>query len=102
MNLQCSFETPVARAGLDDYLRRILIDARVFDGEGEGWYAVARLAVDQVLWADARADGESPFEVCDADSQELHHVHHVLTRGRDDFRPDLLIDGDETDTVLVL
>ena len=32
-------------------------------------YVVGKLAVDQILWADAQTDGVSLFEVCDNDSQ---------------------------------
>jgi hypothetical protein len=47
------------------------------------------LAMDQILWNDALADGVSLFDICDNDSQGLHEAHVILTKGRDSFRPDL-------------
>ena len=52
---------------------------------------VGKLAVDQILWADAITDGVSLFDICDSDSQGLHEVHTILTKGKQDFRPDLQI-----------
>src|SRR6516165_3404018 len=56
--------------------------------------------MDQVLWAEALTDGESLFDVCDADSQGLHEAHVTLTNGGQEFRPDLGIE-EITDQVLL-
>src|SRR3954447_24261600 len=91
MRLQCEFSTPVARTDLDDYVRHLEIGVVCFDEDGLDEYTVAKLAMDQILWADAIVDGESLFEVCDNDSQGLHEVHTILTKGGQEFRPDLRI-----------
>src|SRR5262245_14669801 len=91
MRLRCQFSTPVARTDLDDYVRHLEIGVVCFDADGSGEYTVGRLAMDQVLWADAAVDGVSLSEVCDNDSQGLHEVHSILTKGGQEFRPDLRI-----------
>jgi hypothetical protein len=101
MRLHYEFSTPVARTELDDYVRHLEVDARCYDADGLREYTVGRLALDQVLWADALTDGESLFEVCDADSQGLHEVHVTLTGGGQEFRRDLHIE-EITDHVLFL
>jgi hypothetical protein len=102
MRLFVSFSTPVARADETSYVRRVLVEARGFEAESDTPYAVARLAIDQVLWDAARADGEPLEGVCDADSQGLSLAHHHLTGGGEDFRPDLLLDERITESVLLL
>ena len=52
-------------------------------------YVVGKLAMDQILWNDALADGVPLFDICDNDSQGLHEAHVILTNGHDSFRPDL-------------
>jgi hypothetical protein len=101
MRLHYEFSTPVARADLDDYIRRLHIRVGCYDEDGLNEYTVGRLALDQVLWAAALADGVSLFEVCDSASQGLHQVHTILTRGEQEFRPDLGI-NEVTDHVLFL
>jgi hypothetical protein len=101
MRLYCEFSAPVARTELDDYVRPLKISARCYDRDGLNEYTVGRLALDQILWADALVDGVSLFEVCDNDSQGLHEVHTALTGGRQDFRPDLRI-NEPTEHVLFL
>jgi hypothetical protein len=91
MHLHCQFSAPVARTDLDDYLRHLEIGVACYDEDGLDEYSVGKLAMDQVLWADALVDGVSLFEVCDSDSQGLHEVHLVLTNGGQEFRPDLRI-----------
>jgi hypothetical protein len=91
MRLNVEFSVPVARGDLDDYVRHLDISVTAYDEEVLNEYVVGRLALDQILWADALADGESLFEVCDSDSQGMHEVHVILTKGGKDFRPDLQI-----------
>ncbi|HEY7157661.1 MAG TPA: hypothetical protein VH575_27140, partial [Gemmataceae bacterium] len=38
-------------------------------------------------------DGVSLFEVCDSDSQEMHELHFILTKGQQEFRPKLQINN---------
>ena len=85
------FSTPVARTELEDYVRHLEISVGCFDEECLNEYTVGKLAMDQILWTDAQVDGVSLFEVCDSDSQGLHEVHSILTKGKEDFRSDLRI-----------
>src|ERR1700690_3061029 len=91
MRLRCEFSTPVARTDLDDYVRSVEIDIRCYDEDCNDEYTVGRLAMDQILWADAIVDGVSLFEICDNDSQGLHEVHTILTKGKQEFRCGLRI-----------
>src|SRR5690349_2249484 len=91
MRLYCEFSTPVARTDLNDYLRHLGISVGCYDEDALSEYIVAKLAVDQIMWADALTDGVSLFEICDNDSQGLHEVHTILTKGKQEFRPDLQI-----------
>lgn len=91
MRLHCEFSIPVARTDLDDYVRHLEIRVGCYDEEGVKEYIVGKLAMDQILWADAIVDGESLFEICDNDSQGLHEVHTILTKGKQEFRADLKI-----------
>jgi hypothetical protein len=77
------------------------ISVACYDEDGLGEYTVGKVAMDQVLWADALADGVSLFEICDSDSQGLHEVHVALTHGGQEFRPDLRI-NEITSQVLFL
>jgi hypothetical protein len=43
------------------------------------------------MWTNALVDGVSLFEICDNDSQGLHELHTILTKGKEDIRPDLKI-----------
>ena len=101
MRLHCEFSSPVARTDLDDYVRHLEISVGCSDEDGSAEYTVGKLAMDQVLWADAIVDGVSLFEVCDGDSQGLHDVHVALTKGGQEFRADLRI-NEVTDHVLFL
>jgi len=91
MRLRCEFSTPIARTDLDDYIRHLEIGIACYDEDGREEYTVGKLAMDQILWADAIVEGVSLFEVCDNDSQGLHEVHSILTKGGQEFRPDLRI-----------
>lgn len=91
MRLHCEFSTPVARTDLDDYIRHLEISVGCYDEECANEHIVGKLALDQILWADALVDGASLFEICDNDSQGLHEVHSILTKGKQEFRPDLKI-----------
>jgi hypothetical protein len=91
MRLHCAFSTPVARTDLDDYIRHLEIGVVCYGEDGLDEYTVGKLAMDQILWADAIVDGVSLFEVCDDDSEGLHEVHSVLTKGGHEFRADLRI-----------
>jgi hypothetical protein len=91
MRLHCEFSTPVARTDLDDYIRHLEISVGCYDDDAFREYIVGKLAVDQILWADAITDGVSLFDICDSDSQGLHEVHTILTKGEQEFRPDLKI-----------
>jgi hypothetical protein len=101
MRLHCEFSTPVARTDVDDYVRHLRIGVGCYDEDCLHEYTVGRLALDQVLWAAALTEGVSPFDVCDSDSQGLHEVHTILTRGKQEFRPDLRI-NEVTEHVLFL
>ena len=89
MRLHCEFSAPVARTDLDDYIRHLEISVGCYDEDALNEYIVGKLAVDQILWMDAIVEGVSLFEICDADSAGLHEVHTILTKGRQEFRPDL-------------
>src|SRR5436309_1678397 len=91
MRLHCEFSTPVARTDLDDYIRHLEISVGCYDEDVLHEYIVGKLAVDQILWMNALVDGVSLFEICDSDSQGLHEVHTILTKGKQEFRPDLKI-----------
>jgi hypothetical protein len=58
-----------------------------FDEDALNEYIVGKLAVDQVMWMDALVDGASLFDICDSDSQGLHEVHTILTKGKQEFSP---------------
>jgi hypothetical protein len=90
MRLRCEFSTPVARSDVDDYVRHLAINVECFSKDFES-YIVGKLAMDQILWNDALADGVSLFDICDNDSQGLHEAHAILTHGHERFRPDLRI-----------
>lgn len=91
MRLHCEFSTSVARTDLDDYIRHLEISVGCYDDDAMNEYVVGKLAMDQILWMDAQTDGVSLFEICDDDSQGLHEVHTILTKGKQDFRSDLKI-----------
>jgi hypothetical protein len=91
MRLHCEFSTPVARTDVDDYIRHLVVSVRCYDEECLDEYLVGKLAMDQILWSDALADGVPLFDICDNDSQGLHEAHVILTSGNDSFRPDLKI-----------
>jgi hypothetical protein len=91
MRLHCQFNASIARTEVDDYVRSLEISVACYDEDFLNEYIVGKLAVDQILWADALIDGVSLFEICDNDSQGLHEVHAILTKGKKDFRPDLKI-----------
>jgi hypothetical protein len=91
MRLHCEFSTPVARTDLDDYVRPLEVSVGCYDEDARNEYVVGKLALDQILWTEAVVDGVSLFEVCDNDSQGLHEVHTILTKGKQEFRPDLKI-----------
>ena len=91
MRLHCEFSTPVARTDLDDYIRHLEIGVGCYDEDALNEYIVGKLAMDQILWAEAITDGVSLFEICYSDSQGLHEVHMILTKGKQEFRPDLKI-----------
>ena len=92
MILECNFTAPIARTMQDDYVREITIDIRCFDEAGANDYMVGRIALSQVLWNDARAEGESLFEICDNDSQGLYEVFTALCDESGDVRPEFEID----------
>lgn len=93
MRLRCEFSTPVSRSEEDDYIRHLVINVECYDKDCDHPYIVGKLAMDQILWSDAEADGVPLFDICDNDSQGLHDVHFILTNGHDSFRPDLRIKG---------
>jgi len=90
MLLRCEFLTSVARSEVDDYVRHLVISVECY-GQDYDLYVVGKLAMDQLLWSDALADGVPLFDICDNDSQGLHEAHVILTNGHDSFRPDLRI-----------
>src|ERR1019366_2580183 len=88
MRLRCEFSTPVARCDVDDYIRHLVISIECF-GKDYDSYIVGKLAMDQILWNDALADGVRLFDICDNDAQGLHEAQVILANGHDSFRPDL-------------
>ena len=88
MRLRCEFSTPVARSEVDDYVRHLVISVEAF-GKDYNPCVVGKLAMDQILWADALTDSVPLLDICDNDSQGLHEAHVILTNGHDTFRPDL-------------
>lgn len=60
MRLRCEFSTPVGRSDVDDYVRHLAINVECFGKDFES-YIVGKLAMDQILWNDALADGVSLF-----------------------------------------
>lgn len=101
MRLHCEFSAPVAQTDLYDYVRTVEIAIGCYDADGLNEVIVGRLALDQILWADAIVDGRSLFDICDSDSQGLHEVHVALTKGKQEFRADLKI-TEPVDHVLFL
>src|SRR3984893_15114068 len=91
MRLHCELSTPGAGTDLGDYIRHLAISVGCYDQDALNEYIVGKLAVDQILWADALVDRVSLFDICDSDSQGLHEVHTILTKGKQEFRPDLKI-----------
>lgn len=91
MRLHCEFWTPVARTDLDDYIRHLVISIEGYEKDTYEPFLVGKLAMDQILWSHALADGVPLFDICDNDSQGLHEAHVILTNGNDSFRPDLKI-----------
>ena len=91
MQLHCKFAAAVTRTDLDDYVRHLEISIGCYDEDCLNEYIVGKLAMDQILWADALVDGESLFDICDNDSQGLHEVHSILTKGKQDFSATLKI-----------
>jgi hypothetical protein len=89
MRLRCEFSTPVARREEDDYIRHLVVAIECYGKDCAEACLVGKLAMDQILWSAALADGVSLFDVCDNDSQGLHEAHVILTNGQDSFRPDL-------------
>src|ERR1017187_1907737 len=73
MRLRCEFSTLVARCDVDDYIRHLVISIECF-GKDYDSYVVGKLAMDQILWNDALADGVPLFDICDNDSQGLHEA----------------------------
>jgi hypothetical protein len=92
MRLNVEFSAAVGRAHLADSIRHLEISVTSYDEDGLSEYVVGKLAMDQILWADAQLDGVSLFEVCDSDSQGMHELHVILTEGKEEFRADLRID----------
>jgi hypothetical protein len=74
-----------------DYVRPLRISVKHYHADANE-YTVARLAVDQILWGQAQVDGESLFDICDADSAGMHQLHMILTDGTDELCDDLHID----------
>jgi len=72
MRLRCEFSTPVARTEVADYIRHMAISIECFDKECAEAYIVGKLAMDQILWSDALADGVPLFDICGNDSKGLH------------------------------
>lgn len=101
MRLHCEFSTLVARTDLDDYIRHLEVSVGCYDEERLNEYVVGKLAMDQIHWANALVDGVSLFEICDNDSQGLHEVHTILTKGKQEFRLDLKI-NEPVDHVMFL
>src|ERR1700722_4082142 len=91
MRLHCEFSTLVARTDLDDYIRHLEISVGCYAKDTLNEYVVGQLAVGQIMWTNALVDVVSLFEICVNDSQGLHDVHTILTKGKQDFRPDLKI-----------
>ena len=89
MMLRSRFTTSICRQDLEDYVRIVEIDVLCYDEDVADAYLVGRITLNQILWAQAIVDGESLFEVCDNDSQGLHNIFMILTKGKTEFRKDL-------------
>lgn len=92
MRLRWRTIASVGREDLEDYVRSVRIDVSSWNEDNEREYLVARLGVDHILWGDAVADGESLFAICDNDSQGLHELHVILTKGTNNIRKDLKVE----------
>lgn len=91
--LYCCFSASPTRMHLEDYVREVQIDILEYDDAVHHEYLIGRVFLDQVLWNAAEVDRVSLFDVCDNDSQGLHHVHSILTEADGGLRMDLDIDG---------
>ena len=80
MRLHCELSTPVARTDLDDYVRNLEITIACYDQDCLNEYTVGKLAMDQILWADAIVDGVSLFEICDNDSGSVPGIRRLGRR----------------------
>jgi hypothetical protein len=63
MRLRCEFSTPVARRGVEDYVRHLVVSVMCYDGECDAEYVVGKLAMDQILWGVALSNGVPLFEI---------------------------------------
>jgi hypothetical protein len=92
MRLSVSFSAVLARTELEDYVRHLEINVLSLDENRLTEYVVGKLAMDQILWAEAVRDGVSLSDVCANDSQGMHELHLILTNDNPSFRPNLQID----------
>jgi hypothetical protein len=92
MILDCHFTSPIARTEHDDYVREVTVEIRAFNEDAGEDYLVGKIALSQVLWNDAVADGVSLFEICDNDSQGLYEVFTVICDEEEKLRPELEIE----------
>jgi hypothetical protein len=83
IRLFCQFDSAIGRHNLEDYVRELNIDIFAATEELTQELLVGRLALSQILWADAELDGSSLLDVCDNDSQGLCEVFEVLTEGNE-------------------
>lgn len=101
MRLLYNFSTSTSRHEPDDYVRNMEVTIECFDEDCSNGYILGKLAMDQVLWADAVADGASLFDICDNDSQGLHEAHVILSKGTDGFRKDLKVPDDTSHVMFI-
>jgi hypothetical protein len=99
--LNYRLEGSSSRRELDDFVMPIRMSARAFDKHTRRTYVVGRVAMDRILWAQAIDHDQSLFEVCDNDSQGMHEMHVILTKGGNDLRRDFKLD-EPVDYVLFL
>jgi hypothetical protein len=94
IRLSCHLESAIGRHELGDYVRELVIDVLGANDEGIQEILVGRLAISQILWADAQMEGQSLLDVCDADSQGLYEMFEMLTDGNEEgqIRDDLKVE----------
>jgi len=101
MRLLYNFSTSMSRHEPDDYVRNMEVTVECYDEDCSNAYILGKLAMDQILWADAVFDDASLFEICDNDSQGFHEAHVILSKGANGIRKDLKVSDDFTHVMFI-